>query len=60
MTAPDSKKPTAKVTVGSLAGAVAVVLVWVASLAGLDVPPEVAAALTLIIGGVAAYLMPER
>lgn len=55
-----SNKPTAKVTAGSVAGALTVVLVWVSSLVGLDVPAYVAAAVTLLLTAAAAYFKPER
>lgn len=54
-----SARPTPKVTAGSVAGAVTVVLVWVASMAGLTVPGYVAAAVTLLLTAAAAYIMPD-
>lgn len=41
-----------------LASAIVTVLVWGASVAGLDVPADVAAALVTIIGFAAGYLIP--
>lgn len=52
--------PDRKVVAGALAGALATIIVWAASLGGVSVPPEVAAALATILGLVAAYLIPER
>lgn len=49
----------AKVQVGAAAGAATVVLVWAASLAHVDVPPEVASAVTVLISTAAAWLKPE-
>jgi hypothetical protein len=66
VTAPDSSRapasltPTPKVVAGGAAGALTVILVWVARLIGLDVPPEVAAAVTLLLTSGAAYLTPQR
>lgn len=54
-----SARPTPKVAAGSVAGAVTVILVWVASLSGLDVPAYVAAAVTLLLTAAAAYIMPD-
>jgi len=47
--------PTPKVAAAGISGAVALIIVWVAGLFGLDVPPEVAAAFTVILAFVAAY-----
>lgn len=47
--------PVPKVAAGGLAGAVTLVVVWVAGLLGLDIPPTVAAALTVIFSSGAAY-----
>jgi hypothetical protein len=52
--------PTPKIQSVTLAGAVAVVLVWVGSLAGLDIPGTVEAAFTLIIAAAAGYLTRDR
>lgn len=49
-------KPSPKVQAGGLAGAVTIILVWVAGLCGLDVPPEVASAFTLIVATGTAYI----
>lgn len=48
--------PQPKVAAGGIAGAVALVLVWVAGLAGLDVPAEVAAAVVMVLSFAASYL----
>jgi hypothetical protein len=45
-----------KVAAGGAAGAVTVVLVWVAGMFGVGVPPEVASALTVLISTGAGYL----
>jgi hypothetical protein len=53
------KKPTVKVQAVGLAGAATLILVFIAGLAGVDVPPEVAAALTLLFGWGAGYIKDE-
>lgn len=57
---PASAAPTSKVVAGSVAGAVTVIVVWAASLAGLDVPAFVAAAFTTLVSFGASYLTRER
>jgi hypothetical protein len=52
--------PTRKVAAGGVAGAATVILVWLAGMFGLEMPPEVAAALTVLLGTGAAYLRTER
>ena len=44
-----------KVAAGGLAGGLTIILVWVAGLLGLDVPPEVASAFTLVIATVTGW-----
>lgn len=56
----NSYVPNAKVASGSVAGAVTIVLVWVAALLGLEIPTEVAQAITILIGFGVAYLVPEK
>ncbi len=51
--------PTTKVTVGALAGAVTIILVWAVSLAGLDIPAGVASAITVLVTFAASYLVTE-
>jgi putative flippase GtrA len=51
--------PTPKVAAGGASGAVVVILVWLASLVGLDVPAEVAGAAAVLIGFAAAWLTPD-
>lgn len=52
--------PTNKVAAGGVAGALTVILVWVLNLNGVEMPPEVSSALTVIISFGAAYLTKER
>lgn len=54
--APATWAPVPKVVAGGVAGAVALLLVWVARLIGLDMPPEVAAAAAFLATSGAAYL----
>lgn len=49
----------AKVIAAGSAGAATVVLVWAASLFKVDVPPEVASAVTVLISTGAGYLKRE-
>jgi hypothetical protein len=50
---------SSKVGVGAAAGAVTIVLVWIANMLGLDVPAEVASAVTVLITAVVGWLTPE-
>jgi hypothetical protein len=54
--APASLAPQPKVVAGGVAGALVVVLVWVANLLGLDVPDYVALAAVVVISSGAAYV----
>lgn len=54
-----TKKPSTKVVSGAAAGAVVVVVVWVCSLFGLEVPGDVASALTVLVGFGAGYVVPD-
>jgi hypothetical protein len=54
-----SARPTTKVATGGAAGAVTVLAVWGASLAGVDVPPEAASAFTTFVTFAAAYMVPS-
>lgn len=45
-----------KVQAAGWAGAVTILLVWVAGMFGLEVPPEVASAFTVLVGTAAGYL----
>lgn len=49
-------KPQPKVIAGGAAGAASIVIVYVAGLFGLDVPAEVASALTVLLSTATAYL----
>lgn len=49
-------KPEPKVLAATAAGALTVVLVWVAGLFGLGVPPEVASAVTVLLTAGTAYI----
>ena len=51
--------PEKKVTAATLAGAIVTIVIWILRLAHVDVPPEVAAAITTILAAVAGYLAPH-
>lgn len=54
-----SPHPTRKMTAVMLAGAFTTLLAWLLSLGGVEMPPEVATAVTTIIVGAAGYLTEE-
>ena len=45
-----------KVAAAGVAGAATVIVLWIASLLGLDIPPEVASAIPVVIAVAAGYL----
>lgn len=49
-------KPTRKVAAGGVAGAVALLIVFVAGEFGLEIPPEVASAVTVLLTAGVAWL----
>lgn len=53
---PNSNAPTQKVAAVGAAGSATIIVVWIAGLFSLDVPPEVASAFTALIGFGAGYL----
>ncbi|MEY9259048.1 MULTISPECIES: hypothetical protein [Brevibacterium] len=53
-------KPSTKTGLTVVAGAVVTVLVWIATLNNIDVPGEVAAAVTTIIAGAIGYFLPAK
>jgi hypothetical protein len=55
----DSLVPKPKVAAGGIAGAVSVIVIWAAGVAGLDVPPEVASAVTVVVSFAAGYIKSE-
>lgn len=48
--------PQPKVVAGGIAGALTIIVVWVAGLLGLDVPAEVASAFTVLVSFAAGYV----
>ncbi len=50
---------TPKVATGALAGAVSVILVWIITKCGIEVPPEIASAFTTVISALAGYFAPR-
>lgn len=55
-----SLSPVRKVAVGGAAGAAATVIVWGLSFAGIEMPPEVAAAVAVLITFGTSYLTPPK
>lgn len=53
------QKPNDKVVAGGVAGAVAVILAFVLSVFGVVLPPEVTAAVTVVLMFAASYIKPE-
>jgi len=51
--------PHPKLAAGGIAGAVTTLILWVVTLAGITAPPEVAGAITTIIGVAVAYFVPS-
>lgn len=49
-----------KVGAAAFAGSIVAVLVWIASLYGIDVPPYIAGELVVIASGLAGYLAPPK
>ena len=55
-----SALPTRKVGSGALAGAITVIIVWVINaFTGVEIPPEVSSAITLVLMFGASYFVPE-
>lgn len=52
--------PTAKVTVGALAGAAVTVFISITEYFNVNVPPDVAAAMVVLLSGLAAYFKKSR
>lgn len=55
-----SPRVSGKTGATGMAGAAVAVLVWVLSLAGIDMPEHVAAALVVLVMGACAYFIPAR
>ena len=53
------QKPDKKVGAGALAGALAIILIWVISLMGVEVPGAVGAAIATVFGFITAYMVPS-
>lgn len=54
-----SANPTQKVAAAGIGGSLSIVLIYVVGLFGLDLPPEVASAVTAIVSFAAGYVTPE-
>lgn len=55
-----SSMPTQKVAAAGISGAVSIVLIYIASQLGLELPAEVAAAITTIVSFASGYLVKEK
>ena len=51
--------PTPKVAAAGVSGAVALIIVWIVGMFGVEVPAEVGAALATILAFVGGYLIPD-
>lgn len=51
--------PKPKVVAGGVAGSLTILLVWVAGMFEVEVPPEVASAFTVLVSFVAGYVKSE-
>jgi len=54
------QKPNTKVAAGGLAGGLSMLIIWGVGAAGVDVPAEVAAAITTLVTFVVGYFVPEK
>ena len=54
-----TKAPEAKVVASGATGAATIVLVWILGALGVDVPAEVASAITVILSAAAGYMAPH-
>ncbi len=50
---------TPKVATGALAGAVSVILVWIITKCGIEVPPEIASAFTTVVSAASSWFAPR-
>ncbi len=50
---------TPKVATGALAGAVSVILVWIITKFGIEVPPEIASAFTTVVSAASSWFAPR-
>ena len=53
-------KPSGKTALTTGAGALGIIAVWVITMFGADVPPEVAAAISTLLAALVAYLVPAK
>lgn len=56
----DSFAPSNKMTATGAAGAIVTIILYALSSRGIQVPPEVAAALTILVAFAAGYLVQEK
>lgn len=55
-----TSQPTQKVAAAGIGGSLSIVLVYIIGVLGLELPPEVASAITAIIAFAAGYIVRER
>ena len=53
------KRPTNKVAAGAATGAAVVVLTWIFTLAGVDMPAPVGVSIATILSAVVAWFVPD-
>lgn len=53
-------KPNTKVAAGGLAGGLSMLVVWGIGATGIEVPPEIAAAVTTLVTFAVSYMVPEK
>jgi hypothetical protein len=54
-----TKKPSTKIVAGGTTGAAVILVVWLASLFGLEIPDFVAAAGVTVLSFIAGYFVPD-
>lgn len=52
-------KPQRKVSAGVLGGGLGIILSWILTTRGVEVPAEVGGAFSTVLGGLIAYLVPN-
>ncbi len=60
VTVPEKKRPTPKVGAAALAGAISVVVIYIVSLFGVEIPGGVGAAIATVFTFVAGYFVVEE
>ncbi len=55
-----TKVPSTKIAAGGAAGALSTIIVWILGEFEVDVPAEIAAAITVLVMSLTSYFVPER